>query len=241
MSLGFTKSQVALILVAGPLAGVIGQPYFGICSDQCRSPYGKRRPFIVIGTVFTIIAMLGLAWVKEIVQSVLEIFTPNGGPDTIRSTVMTLSVGFVFLLNFAIQPIQSGLRSLIVDSCPPNQLNDANAWASRMIGMSNVACYGIGFFDLPKRWSIFIETQFKALCLLASLGLAVSIAINCWMIKERNSSLDPRLNVEVHTLLGKMRHFCSGFRRVSPQIMRVCHIQCFAWIGWFLFYCYITM
>lgn len=35
-------------------------PLFGGLSDKCRSPLGKRRPFILFGTIFAVILMMGL-------------------------------------------------------------------------------------------------------------------------------------------------------------------------------------
>ena len=54
ISLGMSKSTVALVWLAGPLSGLLIQPIVGSISDSCTSPHGKRRPFIWGEHIFTI-------------------------------------------------------------------------------------------------------------------------------------------------------------------------------------------
>ena len=54
LSLGMSKALVAFVWVAGPVTGVLVQPYIGILSDRCRISWGKRKPFMVGGTVGTV-------------------------------------------------------------------------------------------------------------------------------------------------------------------------------------------
>lgn len=67
LSLGMSKALVAFVWLAGPLTGVLVQPYIGIVSDRCRIPWGKRRPFMLAGTVGTIASSLLLSYAKDIV------------------------------------------------------------------------------------------------------------------------------------------------------------------------------
>lgn len=43
-------------------------------SDKCTSSYGKRRPFIVIAGILTILSMLGVAYAKELGQVLANVF-----------------------------------------------------------------------------------------------------------------------------------------------------------------------
>lgn len=58
LELGISRKIMALIWVAGPLSGVVVQPYVGMKSDKCRSRFGKRRPFIVGGAIATIVSLM---------------------------------------------------------------------------------------------------------------------------------------------------------------------------------------
>ena len=231
---------MGLVWAAGPLAGAFGQSYFGIYSDQCRLPWGKRRPFIVVGAMSIIIFLLALAWVKEIVYVGVRFMWIGGDPGLVQNATLVLATVCIYGLNLAIQPVQGGLRALIVDSCPTNQLDHANAWAARMTGIFNLLCYGIGFVNLPRYLPFLGHTQFQILCLFASASLALTIAATCYSIEERDPSNDGPPDPKLISIAGKLRHVRSSFARMPPQVMRVCKAQFAAWSAWFLFLYYIT-
>jgi len=90
------------VWIAGPLSGVLVQPYVGLKSDNCRIPWGKRRPFIVGGAIATIMSLLVLAWAKEITSGFLGIFGANPDSQFVKTSVILFAVLFVYVLDFAI-------------------------------------------------------------------------------------------------------------------------------------------
>jgi hypothetical protein len=80
LSLGLSKSMMAIVFLAGPLSGLIVQPVVGVLSDGCRSSMGRRRPFIIVGCIITSSGVLLLGWAKE----VASIFTTTGGSAVSR-------------------------------------------------------------------------------------------------------------------------------------------------------------
>ncbi len=44
LSLGLSKSLMALVWIAGPLTGTLVQPYVGMLSDNCRLPWESASP-----------------------------------------------------------------------------------------------------------------------------------------------------------------------------------------------------
>ena len=67
LALGLSKSMLSLVWVAGPLSGLVMQPVIGAISDQSRSKYGRRRPFMVFGSVAVAVCLVLLGWASEIV------------------------------------------------------------------------------------------------------------------------------------------------------------------------------
>lgn len=102
LSLGMSKSLLAVVWMAGPLAGLFVQPYVGIRSDNCRLSWGKRRPFMAIGALGTALSFLALSWSRQIIQGFLALF--RVGPESYSVQVCTLiwATIFVYLLNFTI-------------------------------------------------------------------------------------------------------------------------------------------
>lgn len=136
--------------------------------------------------------------------------------------------------------VQAGIRAFIVDNCPAHQQELANAWASRLTGIGNILGYIFAFLDLPKVLPFLGNTQFKVLCVLASLSLSSTLLISCAYIQER----DPRLEgPPASTDLGVISFFRQVFksvRNLPPQIAKVCEVQVAAWLGWFPFLFYAT-
>ena len=68
LSLGMSKSRMSLVWIAGPLSGLVVQPIIGMKSDKSRSRYGRRRPYMMAGTVAVVVCYLVLGWSEEIVR-----------------------------------------------------------------------------------------------------------------------------------------------------------------------------
>lgn len=67
LSLGLSKSKLSLVWVAGPLSGLVMQPVVGMVSDRWTGRWGRRRPFMVGGTVGVCVLLLGLGWMGDAV------------------------------------------------------------------------------------------------------------------------------------------------------------------------------
>ncbi|KAM4054794.1 MFS/sugar transport protein [Hirsutella rhossiliensis] len=196
LSLGLSKSLMALVWIAGPLTGTLVVPYVGILSDNSRLPWGKRRPFMVGGTVATVAALLFLAWVKDIVAGILAVFGADPASEGVRVAVVVAAVLGIYILDIAIN----------------TEL--ANSMASRFTGVGNIIGYMAGYANLPAHLWFLGNTQFKILCAIASVALALTVALSTSIVHER----DPRTD---------------GLRT-----RRVCQVQFCAWVGFFplLFY-----
>ncbi len=102
------------IAVIGALTSALIQLFIGPISDHCRAKWGRRRPFLLIGTLGGIAGMLSFAWSHSFV-------------------VLTLSYFIIQLfLNIANGPYQA----LIPDHVPPAHQGMASAWMGimRLIG-----------------------------------------------------------------------------------------------------------
>lgn len=66
-----------MVWIAGPLSGLIMQPLVGVISDNFRSKWGRRRPFMIGGSIVVVLSLLVLGWTAEIVG----VFVKN--PDSV--------------------------------------------------------------------------------------------------------------------------------------------------------------
>ena len=137
-------------------------------------------------------------------------------------------------------PVQAGIRAFIVDNAPAHQQESANAWASRITGVGNIFGYIFGYIELPKHFPFFGNTQFKVLCVIASIALSSTLLISCLYIRERDPRLEGPPALDNPGLFDFFKQVFSAIRRLPPQIRKICEVQFFSWIGWFPFLFYIT-
>ncbi|KAL2213583.1 MFS general substrate transporter [Sarocladium strictum] len=238
LSLGLSKSLMALVWIAGPLTGTLVQPYVGMLSDNCRLPWGKRKPFMVGGTIATVLSLLFLAWVKDIVGGIVSIFGGDVDTEGVKIAIIVAAVFGVYILDFAINALQAAIRAFIVDCAPAHQQEAANAMASRIIGFGNIVGYVAGYVKLTEALWFLGNTQFKILCAIASIALSITVGISVTFIPERDPRLDGPPKKGQAGIISFFISIFKSIKHLPPTIKRVCMVQFCSWVGFFplLFY-----
>ncbi|MCJ1232899.1 hypothetical protein MMC14_000853 [Varicellaria rhodocarpa] len=208
------------------------QPVVGVIADNSRSKWGRRRPFMIGGSLIVGLCLLVLGWTSEIVSVVVK------NPDTKSFWTITLAVLSIYAVDFAINAVQSSCRSLIIDTLPISKQPLGSAWASRMIAVGHLVGYGVGTLDLPRLFGpLFGETQFKQLTAIAAVVLVLAVSVTSYAVNERVliSSRDS------DTTAGAIQMVTKIFKttmHLPNRIQGICWIQFWAWIGWFPFLFY---
>ncbi len=121
---GSQYTTLGIVQVVGIVVAIIVQPTIGSISDYTVSRFGRRKPYILIGTTLDLVFLIGLA-------------TSN--------TVLSLAA-FVTLLQFSSNFAQGPFQGYIPDLVPAPQVGLASA----MVGMFTVlgAVIGTAFATL---------------------------------------------------------------------------------------------
>lgn len=229
LSLGMSKSTTSAVWIAGPLSGLLVQPIIGALADRCTSRFGRRRPFMVGGSVVTSFCLILLGWTKEIVGLV----TDNS------SFIIITAVLAIYALDFAINVVQACCRSIIVDVLPTSQQQTGSAWAARLAAAGHVIGFLIGTLPLVDVLPAWLggDTQFKKMCLVAVLGLWVAVGITCYSVTERvlvrRAAFD-----DSSSIIGTLSNLWSRCWNLPARIQQICWCQFWGWIGWFPFLFY---
>ncbi|KAI0898205.1 MFS general substrate transporter [Annulohypoxylon nitens] len=235
LSLGLTKSKTSLVWIAGPLSGLIVQPIVGALADESTSKWGRRRPFIVLGSILSAFCLLTLGFTKEIV----EFFVPEH-PATQTVTIST-AVMAIYAVDFSINAVMSAARSLVVDTLPIEKQQTGSAWGSRMSAIGHGIAYATGAIDLPSLLGTSLgDTQFKQLTVIAALGLVFTCGVTSWAVTERiliAPRHDPRKEEGGFKVISQIWFTIVN---LPPRIRAICMAQFWAWIGWFPFLFYST-
>ncbi|KAF2841590.1 sucrose transport protein SUC2 [Patellaria atrata CBS 101060] len=235
LQLGLTKSGISLVWIAGPLSGLIMQPIVGVVADRSRSPWGRRRPFMVIGTVIVSACLLILGWTKEIVGHFVT------EEEAKREITIALAVLSIYGVDFAINAVQASCRSLVVDTLPIPKQQLGSAWATRMIAAGSLVGYGAGAVDLRIFFGTMLgDTQFKQLTAVAALTLCMTIGITSWAVTERILISDGKENDGSQGAMFVLNQIFKTATNLPPRISIICWTQFWCWIGWFPFLFYST-
>ncbi|KAI3400474.1 hypothetical protein diail_3095 [Diaporthe ilicicola] len=235
LNLGLTKSQTSVVWIAGPLSGIITQPIVGVLADSNKSRWGRRRPYIFVGTTIVAASLLVLGWTREIVSWLL----PVDSDFTKKSTIF-LAVLALYVTDFAINAVMSCSRSLLVDTLPISKQQTGAAWGGRMGSFGHIVGYAIGAIDLPGTFGPRLgDTQFKQLTLIASMSMLFTAGVTCWAVTERvlvSVRQDPASSSEGRFKV--VRQIWSTLIDLPPRIQIICWAMFWAWIGWFPFHFY---
>ncbi|OQO03497.1 hypothetical protein B0A48_10161 [Cryoendolithus antarcticus] len=239
LSLGLSKSSLSLVWVAGPLSGLIMQPVIGMISDRWTGRWGRRRPFMVGGTVGVVILLGVLGWCEGLVGAF------GGG----RGATIVVAVVDIFVLDFVINIVQSTCRSLIVDTLPVEKQQLGSAWGMyispprslELTGLGHLMVYAVGSLDLVALLgpTFLGDTQFKKVCAIAALAIAVAQGVTCWAVSERvlvSSGTEKDGSSKSATTI--VKDLYKTTMNLPPPIQAICWVQFWSWIGWFPFLFY---
>jgi MFS family permease len=109
---GMRFTTVGLVQLAGVVVAVLVQPTVGSISDYTVSRFGRRKPYVLIGTLLDVVFLVGLA----------------------TSNTLLMVAAFVLLLQFSSNFAQGPFQGYVPDLVPPHQVGIA----SGMVGLFQV-------------------------------------------------------------------------------------------------------
>ncbi|KAL4897703.1 hypothetical protein BDV59DRAFT_48841 [Aspergillus ambiguus] len=235
LQLGLTKSRTSLVWIAGPLSGLIMQPLIGVIADRSRSKWGRRRPFMIGGSLIVTGCLLVLGWTTEIVSMFVK-----DDPEKTKNVTIALAVLSIYAVDFAINIVQACCRSLIVDTLPIPAQQAGSAWATRMSAIGQLIGYVIGSIDTVSIFGTSIgDTQFKQMTVISAMSLLGAVLITSWAVKER-VLITARDSDGKAGALQVLSQLVKTTMDLPPRIQAICWAQFWAWIGWFPFLFYST-
>ncbi|KAI0347164.1 MFS general substrate transporter [Trametopsis cervina] len=246
LSLGLSEQLTSLVWLAGPISGLIAQPVIGAISDASRSKY-RRRYWVVLSTIVLVVSTFTLAYCQDLAAFFVDLFGGGKGSwdpqwtKDVKNTAIILAIVSFYLLDFALNALQASLRNLLLDVTPPEQLNSANAWHSRMTNAGNIVGFGFGFLPLASMPILRLlgGDQFRKFCVISIILLVITVWITCWS-QEEQSREDVLRAEKSSKILDVLRNIQQAVIALPKPIRRVCYVQVFAFMGWFPFLFYAT-
>ncbi len=189
---GLDIHDVAVVWLAGPMAGIIGQPIVGAISDNAWFLGGRRKGFIMIGGVLGALMFLALPQIGVISSSLG--FEGVIVVATIIALLLDLSINITF----------NPARSIIADLTPEGKIRTSGFTIMQLIS---------GIFGLLAYFISIVLGNMTLIYIAVVLVLVFSV-IPCFFIEE-----DKNLNITEDSSEGNVQEkttFKQVFRIIYP-------------------------
>jgi MFS family permease len=152
---------LGVVLLLGAFVSMIVAPLFGALSDHTVTPFGRRRPWIVVGTLMNIVGLLGLAYLPR----------PND-----LSSLPLFILAFIWV-EFWNNVANAPFAALIPDLVPKEQRGNASGWLGLMniLGSFTGAVTGLVFTHQGITDIVSIYYFLSAILFLTMLGTVISV------------------------------------------------------------------
>lgn len=147
-----TGTIIAAITTISVLMAIVVQPTIGVISDYTMTRWGRRRPFIVIGTTLDVIFLAGIA-------------TSN--------TLLAIGA-FVVLLQFSSNFAQGPFQGYVPDLVPREQVGKVSGFMGLMILLGNIGGGLIATLGLMTMPDNATAEQARQAFLLPTIGLGLA-------------------------------------------------------------------
>ncbi len=150
----FAAGQTLLkMTILGALIAIIVQPTVGAVSDYTASRWGRRKPYIFVGTILDVVFLVGIALSNEIIAI----------------------AAFIALLQFSSNLAQGPFQGYIPDLVPDKQVGLASALVGMMQVFGNVTGFIIGAIAVATNQFALGLIALGLLELVTMLGVVVRV------------------------------------------------------------------
>lgn len=130
-TLGASIDEIPILWIAAPLTGLLVQPIIGYLSDNTWGRLGRRRPYFLIGAIFTTLAIFIMP----------------------HSPTLWIAAGMLWIMDASINIAMEPFRAFVGDNLPKSQRTHGYAMQSFFIGIGAVVASALPyilthFFDV---------------------------------------------------------------------------------------------
>lgn len=170
--LGNKETNLPLVVVWGTLVAVIVHPLAGAASDRVRNRWGRRRPFLLFGTIPNILGLIYMAT---------------------TDSLLSMTIAFI-IVQLANNIANSPYVAIIADRVPSDQRGVASGWFGLMTVLGTITGAAIAGLLLDKTAPIEVYKQQLLLVygIIAAIQLT-AVLLTWFMVEEEPAKGGPRL------------------------------------------------
>lgn len=122
-TLGASIDEIPILWIAAPLTGLLVQPIIGYLSDKTWGRLGRRRPYFLIGAIFTTLAIFIMP----------------------HSPTLWIAAGMLWIMDASINIAMEPFRAFVGDNLPKSQRTQGYAMQSFFIGIGAVVASALPY------------------------------------------------------------------------------------------------
>eukprot|EP00058_Branchiostoma_floridae_P003525 XP_002589013.1 hypothetical protein BRAFLDRAFT_87486 [Branchiostoma floridae] len=144
---GMPANMYSLVFLIPPVFGFLLQPLMGSTSDRCRSPLGRRRPFILALDVIIMLGLLLFLNDDYVVKGLYQAQADSSSAHVVRLVICTAGA---VLFVFSADSIEGPVRAYLLDTCTEEDQQKGLDLQAAFAGIGGVLGYMSGAVDWRK-------------------------------------------------------------------------------------------
>lgn len=226
--LGSAVWLTSLIWAAGPVTGVLVQPIVGSLSDNHRSALGRRRPFLIVGTLLVALSLVMMPNSGEIGSWLSNVL----GVSSSFPMGLLIAAVLLWVLDASINLTQGPYRALVPDVFSAKEQTKAYAMMSLTIGLGSVASFLISF----------LMDDMKLLFYLGAAAIVIAMSVTVFTTQEPSTLEMPTNDHDINTDTkpSLLNQFLGGVKLTGNQWV-LCLAHSFTWFGLMCLYIFFAL
>uniref|UniRef100_A0A3Q2NTL5 Solute carrier family 45 member 2 n=1 Tax=Fundulus heteroclitus TaxID=8078 RepID=A0A3Q2NTL5_FUNHE len=189
LSVGLPRSLYSLVWLISPIQGFLLQPIIGSASDYCRSPWGRRRPYILVLGIMMLIGLSmflnGDAFISALVSD-----------RSLKSIWAIVVVMFgVVLFDFAADFIDGPIKAYLFDVCSHSDKERGLHYHALFTGLGGACGYLVGAMDWGHSvLGRLLGSEYQVIYFFSALTWGFFLTVHLFSIPEKPLCKDPSVS-----------------------------------------------
>ncbi|TRY60902.1 hypothetical protein DNTS_035161 [Danionella cerebrum] len=180
LSVGLPRRLYSLVWLISPILGFILQPVIGSASDYCRSPWGRRRPYILLLGIMMLVGLTLFLNGDAMTAAIVE-------DRNVKRTWAIVVVMFgVVMFDFAADFIDGPIKAYLFDVCSHRDKERGLHYHALLTGLGGAFGYLIGAMDWGHSvLGSILGSEYQVIYFFSSLTWGIFLTTHLFSIPER--------------------------------------------------------
>uniref|UniRef100_A0A3Q3IJQ7 Solute carrier family 45 member 2 n=1 Tax=Monopterus albus TaxID=43700 RepID=A0A3Q3IJQ7_MONAL len=189
LSVGLPRSLYSMVWLISPILGFLLQPVIGLASDQCRSVWGRRRPYILALGILMLLGMTLFLNGDAIVSALVN-------DRSLRTLWAIVVVMFgVVVFDFAADFIDGPIKAYLFDVCSHQDKERGLHYHALLTGLGGACGYLVGAIDWGHSvMGQLLGSEYHVIYFFSALTWGILLIVHLFSIPEQPLGKDPSVS-----------------------------------------------